>query len=102
MRTGISITLTSSDRHRLEALTSNRNTAQKHVWRADVVLLTADRHGTAVHDLRRNPAVRAATSAFPRFRQLHPQQQTRRSGGLEGSTCEGLQTPADRERRGRC
>ena len=25
-------------------------------------------------------------SAFPRFRQLHPQQQTWRPGGLEGST----------------
>src|SRR5918998_6784956 len=47
MRTGISITLTSSDRHRLEALTSNRNTAQKHVWRAAIVLLSADGVGTA-------------------------------------------------------
>ena len=47
MRTGISITLTSSDRHRLEALTSNRNRAQKHVWRAAIVLLSADGVGTA-------------------------------------------------------
>src|SRR3954471_23065216 len=47
MRTGISITLTPSDRHRLEALTSNRNTAQKHVWRAAIVLLSADGVGTA-------------------------------------------------------
>src|SRR5829696_7339811 len=47
MRTGISITLTSLDRHRLEALTSNRNTAQKHVWRAAIVLLSADGVGTA-------------------------------------------------------
>ena len=47
MRTGISLTLTSSDRHRLEALTSNRNTAQKHVWRAAIVLLSADSVGTA-------------------------------------------------------
>src|ERR671910_1023680 len=46
MRTGISITLTSSDRHRLEAIVGNRNTAQKHVWRAAIVLLSADGLGT--------------------------------------------------------
>jgi DNA invertase Pin-like site-specific DNA recombinase len=42
MRTGISIILTSSDRLRLEAVASNRNTPQKHVWRAAIVLLSAD------------------------------------------------------------
>ena len=47
MRTGISITLTSSDRQRIEAVISNRNTAQKHVWRAAIVLLTTDGVGTA-------------------------------------------------------
>src|SRR5215213_349225 len=47
MRTGISITLNSSDRQRLEAVISNRNTAQKHVWRAAIVLLSADGVGTA-------------------------------------------------------
>ena len=46
MRTGISITLTPSDRQRLEAVASNRNTAQKHVWRAVIVLLSADGIGT--------------------------------------------------------
>src|SRR5215210_8728137 len=46
MRTGISIILTSSDRLRLEAVISNRNTAQKHVWRAAIVLLSADGIGT--------------------------------------------------------
>ena len=46
MRTGISITLSSSDRRRLEAVASNRNTAQKHVWRAVIVLLSADGVGT--------------------------------------------------------
>src|SRR5918994_167980 len=46
MRTGISITLAPSDRLRLEAVTSNRNTAQKHVWRAAIVLLSADGIGT--------------------------------------------------------
>ena len=38
--------LTSSDRLRLEAVASNRNTAQKHVWRAAIVLLSADGLGT--------------------------------------------------------
>jgi transposase len=46
MRTGISILLTSSDRLRLEAIAHNRNTAQKHVWRATIVLLSADGIGT--------------------------------------------------------
>jgi transposase len=46
MRTGISTTLTPSDRQRLEAVASNRNTAQKHVWRAVIVLLSADGIGT--------------------------------------------------------
>jgi transposase len=47
MRTGISITVTPSDRQRLEAVIGNRNTAQKHVWRAAIVLLSADGVGTA-------------------------------------------------------
>ena len=46
MRTGISITLIPSDRRHLEALTGNWNTAQKHVWRAAIVLLSADGVGT--------------------------------------------------------
>jgi transposase len=36
-----------ADRARLAAITADRNSPQKHVWRAEVVLLTADRHGTA-------------------------------------------------------
>src|SRR5215213_2462003 len=46
MRTGISVTLAPPDRLHLEALTSNRNTAQKHAWRAAIVLLSADGVGT--------------------------------------------------------
>ena len=46
MRTDISLILTSSDRLRLEAVTRNRNTAQKHVWRATIVLLSAEGVGT--------------------------------------------------------
>jgi len=46
MRTGISITLTSADRRRLEAITKDRNAAQKHAWRAAILLLSADGIGT--------------------------------------------------------
>ena len=46
MRTGISITISASDRRSLSALVKDRNTPQKHVWRAAIVLLTADVVGT--------------------------------------------------------
>jgi transposase len=46
MRTGISISLTRSDRHRLEAIARDRNAPQKHLWRAAIVLLSADGVGT--------------------------------------------------------
>ena len=46
MRTGISLHVTSSDRGRLRAIIDDRNSPQKHVWRARIVLLTADGHGT--------------------------------------------------------
>ena len=47
MRTGISIDVTAGDRERLLAIVADRNSPQKHVWRARIVLLTADGHGTA-------------------------------------------------------
>ena len=46
MRTGISITLKPVDRRRLEALVGDRNTPHKHVWRAEIVLLSAAGVGT--------------------------------------------------------
>ena len=46
MRTGISITLKPADRRRLEALAGDRNAAHKHVWRAEIVLLSVDGVGT--------------------------------------------------------
>ena len=46
MRTGISITVKASDRKRLRAILKDRNAAQKHVWRAEIVLLSADGLGT--------------------------------------------------------
>ena len=41
------IRLSAADRNELEAVVANRNSPQKHVWRAKIVLLTADGHGTA-------------------------------------------------------
>src|SRR5438034_7330761 len=46
MRTGISITVTRSDRRRLKALAKDRNAPQKYVWRAELVLFTAAGLGT--------------------------------------------------------
>jgi transposase len=46
MRPGIEIKLTPEDRHRLEAIVQDRNAPQKHAWRAEIVLLSADGLGT--------------------------------------------------------
>jgi len=46
MRTGISITVSDEDRQRLKAVVDGRQSAQKHVWRCRIVLMTADGHGT--------------------------------------------------------
>jgi transposase len=46
MRTGILITVSATDRRRLRALVRDRNAAQKHVWRARIVVLTAEGLGT--------------------------------------------------------
>jgi transposase len=46
MRSGTSIELTPADRLRLAAIVRNRNAPQKHVWRAEIVLYSADGLGT--------------------------------------------------------
>ena len=46
MRSGISISVSAADRRRLETIVADRNTPQKHVWRARIILLTADGLGT--------------------------------------------------------
>jgi hypothetical protein len=46
MRTGISITLKPADRRRLKVVVQDRNAPHKHVWRAEIVLLSADGIGT--------------------------------------------------------
>jgi transposase len=46
MRTGISFTVSPTDRQRLMAVVKDRNAPQKHVWRAEIILLSADGAGT--------------------------------------------------------
>ena len=47
MRGNLGVFVGAADRERLAAIVADRNRPQKHVWRAQVVLLTADRVGTA-------------------------------------------------------
>ena len=47
MRKGISVEVSAADRARLEAVVADRNSPQKHVWRAGIILATADGCGTA-------------------------------------------------------
>jgi transposase len=47
MRAGIIVKVTRADRRRLEAIVSDRSAPQKHVWRAQIILATADGCGTA-------------------------------------------------------
>jgi transposase len=46
MRTGIAFSLSSSDRSRLAEIAADRNSPQKHVWRAQIALLSAQGIGT--------------------------------------------------------
>jgi transposase len=46
MRTGIIVDVNAADRARLEGIVVARNSPQKHVWRAQIVLLTAAGLGT--------------------------------------------------------
>jgi transposase len=51
MRGNLGLFVSSADRARLAAIIADRNSPQKHVWRAQVVLLTGDRVGT--NEIRR-------------------------------------------------
>jgi len=46
MRKGIEFTVSTGDQKRLNAIIADRNAAQKHVWRARIVLLSGDGVGT--------------------------------------------------------
>src|SRR3954447_26410493 len=47
MRKGIEVDGSAADRARLEPIVADRNSPQKHVWRARIMLATADGCGTA-------------------------------------------------------
>jgi Homeodomain-like domain len=47
MREGISIEMSAADRERLAAVVADRNSPQKHVWRARIILATAEGYGTS-------------------------------------------------------
>jgi Winged helix-turn helix len=53
MRAGIVVNVTPEDRHRLAAIVADRSSAQKHVWRTQIILATADGCGT-VEVMRRS------------------------------------------------
>jgi transposase len=46
MRAGITVEVSAADRARLEAVAAGRNSPQKHVWRARIILATAEGLGT--------------------------------------------------------
>src|SRR5919112_135802 len=46
MREGIPVEVSAADRARLEAIVADRNSRQKHAWRANIILATADGCGT--------------------------------------------------------
>jgi transposase len=46
MRAGIVVNVTPEDRRRLEAIVAERSAPQKHVWRAKIILATAEGCGT--------------------------------------------------------
>ena len=54
MRSGISISLSQSDRDRPDRIIK-RNAAQKHAWRAEIVLLTRD--GVGTHEIMRRTGI---------------------------------------------
>jgi hypothetical protein len=46
MRKNVVVEPSAADRARLEGIVADRNSAQKHVWRARIVLLTGEGLGT--------------------------------------------------------
>ena len=47
MREGITVEVSAADRARLRAIVADRNSPQKHVCRAAIILATAEGRGTA-------------------------------------------------------
>jgi hypothetical protein len=65
MRTGISFTVLPADRRRLLALVKDRKAPQKHVWRAEIVLLSAGGAGTNVIMRQTGRSLNASRCSFP-------------------------------------
>jgi hypothetical protein len=83
MRTGIEVHVTPVDRERLLAILSDRNSPQKHVWRARIVLMIGDGHGTA--EIMREAGV--AKTAVWRWQERFMQ------CGVDGGCCGTRLTP---------
>src|SRR3712207_1344543 len=69
MRQGTTIRVSPADRRRLEAIVADRNSPQKHVWRAKVALAAADGQGTTAIGRRAGlsrPSVRRWRERFVR------------------------------------
>ncbi len=85
MRSGISITVSPAARLRLEGVVRDRNAAQKHVWRAAIVLLGADGAGTTKIMRRTGKSKTCVWRWQERFMEE----------GVEGRRAEGQAAPAD-------
>src|SRR4030081_1199150 len=93
MRAGITVKVTPDDRRRLEAIVSDRNAPQKHVWRAKIILATADGCGTSEIMRRSGQAKPVVWRWQARFM----------AEGVEGLTRDKRANPASRRcRRPRC
>jgi hypothetical protein len=55
MRQGITFEVTAADRVRMEAIVTDRNSPQKHVWRARIILLTGN--GVGTNEIERQASV---------------------------------------------
>jgi len=62
IKTGVDIRLGLRDREWLEAVVASRNSPQKHVWRARIVLLSADGIGTMEIHPSSGPQIRTVSS----------------------------------------
>ena len=67
MRKGITVEVTPADRARLQSIIQDRNSPQKHVWRARIIVLTADGAGTTAIT---RAVVSAAIGGLPGLRVL--------------------------------
>jgi len=58
MRQGINVDVGAAYRVHLEAVVADRNSPQKYIWRARIVLLTAEGGGTVVAETARERELR--------------------------------------------